>query len=193
MSIRLSIITTRTGDAGTTGLADGSRLDKDAPRIVALGDVDELNSVIGLWRAESLPDGLDDMLGGIQNDLFDLGAELCWPGHEAVSPERVAWLDEAIRRHNEGLAPLKEFILPGGARGAALAHLARTTCRRAERAVVALHHNEPVGEPLRQYLNRLSDLCFVLARVLNKAVGHADALWRKPGGQPAEAPADADG
>ncbi|HEU0229263.1 MAG TPA: cob(I)yrinic acid a,c-diamide adenosyltransferase [Burkholderiaceae bacterium] len=193
MSIRLSIITTRTGDAGVTGLADGSRLDKDAPRIVALGDVDELNSVIGLWRTESLPDGLDDMLGDIQNDLFDLGAELCWPGHAAVSPERVAWLDEAIRRHNEGLAPLTEFILPGGTRGAALAHLARTTCRRAERAVVALHHSEPVGEPLRQYLNRLSDLCFVLARVLNKAAGHADALWRKPGGQPAEAPADTDG
>jgi len=180
MSIRLSIITTRTGDAGTTGLADGTRLDKDAPRIAALGDVDELNSVIGLWRCEPLPADLDAALGSIQNDLFDLGAELCWPGHEAVSTARVAWLDDTLRHYNQALAPLEEFILPGGTRGAALAHLARTTCRRAERSVVALHRAEPVSEPLRQYLNRLSDLCFVLARVLNQAAGLPDVSWRKP-------------
>jgi cob(I)alamin adenosyltransferase len=177
MSIRLSIITTRTGDAGTTGLGDGTRVDKDAPRIAAMGDVDELNSAIGLLRTETLPEKIDGLLGRIQHDLFDLGAELCIPGNTALTTDHVARLDDAIKHYNKGLAPLKEFILPGGTRGAALAHMARAVCRRAERAVIALHHSEPVADAPRQYLNRLSDLCFVLARTLNQAHDKADTLW----------------
>lgn len=177
MSIRLSIITTRSGDAGTTGLGDGSRVPKDASRIAAMGDVDELNSAIGLLRAQALPDDLDSLCARVQNDLFDLGAELCIPGHTALNDEHVANLELAIARHNEGLEPLAEFILPGGTQAAALAHLARTVCRRAERSVITLNGTEPVGMPLRQYLNRLSDLMFVLARVLNRAEGRDDVLW----------------
>lgn len=177
MSIRLSIITTRTGDAGTTGLGDGTRLDKDAPRIVALGDIDELNSTIGLLRTENLPDKMDDLLGHIQHDLFDMGAELCIPGTTTLTPDHVGRIDDAIKHYNKALAPLKEFILPGGTRGAALAHVARTVCRRTERSVITLHHAEPVADAPRQYLNRLSDLCFVLARTLNQAHDKADTLW----------------
>ncbi|MFT0545046.1 cob(I)yrinic acid a,c-diamide adenosyltransferase [Allopusillimonas ginsengisoli] len=179
MATRLSVIATRTGDKGTTGLGDGSRIDKDAPRIVALGDVDELNSVLGLWRTETLPDDVDALLGKIQHHLFDLGGELCIPGHTALMPEQVQFLDEALAHYNAGLSKLQEFILPGGCRAAALAHVARSTCRRAERAVVVLGRNEQVSEPVRQYLNRLSDLCFVLARVLNQAAGQSDVLWRR--------------
>lgn len=180
MSIRLSIISTRTGDDGTTGLGDGTRLPKDAPRIVALGDVDELNSVIGLWRAESLPEGIDALLRGIQNDLFDLGGELCIPGTTAITEAHVLRLDEAVTHYNAGLERLAEFILPGGCRAAALAHMARTVSRRAERSVVTLAHADAVAAPLRQYLNRLSDLCFVLARVLNQAAQMPDVLWTGP-------------
>lgn len=179
MATRLSVIATRTGDKGTTGLGDGSRIDKDAPRIVALGDVDELNSVLGLWRTETLPDDVDALLGKIQHHLFDLGGELCIPGNTALTPEQVQFLDEALAHYNAGLSKLQEFILPGGCRAAALAHVARSTCRRAERAVVVLGRNEQVSEPVRQYLNRLSDLCFVLARVLNQAAGQSDVLWRR--------------
>lgn len=177
MTIRLSVITTRTGDQGTTGLGDGSRVDKDAPRIAALGDVDELNSTIGVLRAEPLPHAIDLLLGRVQNDLFDMGAELCIPGHTAVNQDHVLFLEEALAEHNAKLGKLQEFILPGGSRPAALAHVARTICRRAERAVITLNRSEPVNAPVIQYLNRLSDLCFVLARILNNAADKPDVLW----------------
>ncbi|HEY9281154.1 MAG TPA: cob(I)yrinic acid a,c-diamide adenosyltransferase [Eoetvoesiella sp.] len=177
MANRLSVIATRTGDKGTTGLGDGSRVDKDAPRIAALGDVDELNSMVGLLRAEGLPAGIDALFARIQNDLFDLGAELCIPGHTALKEEHVVFLDEALKQYNAALEPLKEFILPGGTRAAALSHMARTLCRRAERTVTTLNRSEPVNVPVKQYLNRLSDLCFVMARVLNKTAGQSDVLW----------------
>ncbi|OZI15767.1 ATP:cob(I)alamin adenosyltransferase [Bordetella genomosp. 7] len=177
MGNRLSAVATRTGDDGTTGLGDGSRTGKDAPRIAALGDVDELNSVIGLLRTESLPDDVQADLGVIQNDLFDLGAELCIPGHTAIEPGQLAFLDERLAHYNGPLPPLREFILPGGCRAAALAHLARTVARRAERAVVALGRVEQLNAPVRQYLNRLSDLMFVLARHLNGAQGTGDVFW----------------
>lgn len=176
MATRLSKITTRTGDQGMTGLGDGSRIAKDAPRIAAMGDVDELNSMLGLLRAETPPAGIDAVLARIQNDLFDLGAELCIPGHAAVSEEHVLFLEEALARYNAELGALREFILPGGTRAAALAHVARTVCRRAERSVAAL---KDANAPLRQYLNRLSDLCFVLARALNRAAGQPDVLWSR--------------
>lgn len=179
MATRLSVITTRGGDDGTTGLGDGTRVPKSHPRVAALGDVDELNSVLGLLRAEALPGEIDTLLGAIQNQLFDLGAELCIPSHRAVQAEHVAGLDQAIRHYNADLGKLEEFILPGGSRPAALAHVARSVCRRAERSVVALEHESGPGGYARQYLNRLSDLCFVLARVLNRAQGTPDTLWRR--------------
>lgn len=178
MATRLSVITTRTGDKGTTGLGDGSRIDKDAPRIAAMGDVDELNSTLGLLRTEALPPAIDTLLARVQNDLFDLGAELCIPGHVALSKDHVLFLEEALAEHNAALGKLQEFILPGGTRAAALAHVARTVCRRAERSAITLDKAEPsVNEPVKQYLNRLSDLCFVLARALNRAAGQPDVLW----------------
>ncbi|NYT38068.1 cob(I)yrinic acid a,c-diamide adenosyltransferase [Allopusillimonas soli] len=179
MKTRLSIIATRTGDQGTTGLGDGSRIDKDTARITALGDIDELNSAVGLLRTEGLPDDIDAVLDRIQHHLFDLGGELCIPGHEAVQTSHVLYLDEMLAHYNATLGKLEEFILPGGTRAAALAHMARTICRRAERSVVALSRNEAVRAPVRQYLNRLSDLCFVLARALNRAAGRADVFWQR--------------
>lgn len=179
MGYRLSKIYTRTGDAGTTGLGDGTRVGKDVPRIAALGDVDELNAVIGLLLCEELPNEVRTLLTGVQHDLFDLGGELSVPGGTFLKETQPARLETAIDRFNDELAPLKEFILPGGTRAAALTHHARTVCRRAERATVALAHNEPVSEAARQYLNRLSDLLFVLARWLNKHAGCGDVLWQK--------------
>jgi len=179
MGHRLSQIATRTGDDGSTGLGDGSRTGKDSLRIAALGDVDELNSTIGLLMTESLPADVADALLAIQHDLFDLGGELCIPGYENVSDAQVARLDEHLARYNATLPRLQEFILPGGSRAAALAHVARTVCRRAERAIVALGHAEPVRPACRQYVNRLSDLLFVLARVLNRHAGGADVLWQQ--------------
>jgi len=184
MGHRLSRITTRTGDAGETGLGDGSRVVKDAPRIQALGDVDELNSAIGVVLAEDLPAEVRQALLAVQQDLFDLGGELCIPGHRILREAQVERLEALTVAQNAPLAPLKEFILPGGNRAAAAAHLARTVCRRAERSVVALGRSESVGDPVRQYLNRLSDLLFVLGRVLNRSAGRDDVLWqheRKPG------------
>ena len=180
MGHRLSKIYTRTGDDGTTGLGDGSRVPKDALRVAALGDVDELNSALGVLLAETVPEAVRQALHEVQHDLFDLGGELSIPGHSLLTPERVAFLDRALERWNKDLAPLKEFILPGGSRAAAAAHLARTVCRRAERAVVALGRKEAVSEPSRQYLNRLSDLLFVAGRVLNRAAGVGDVQWRRP-------------
>ena len=179
MGYRLSKIYTRTGDAGTTGLGDGSRIGKDAPRIAALGDVDELNAVVGVLLCELLPEDIRVLLTGVQNDLFDLGGELSVPGGAFLKDTQPGRLELAIDRYNGELEPLKEFILPGGTRAAALTHHARTVCRRAERAVVVVAHNEAVSEPARQYLNRLSDLLFVLARWLNKQAGGGDILWQK--------------
>lgn len=178
MGHRLSKIATRTGDAGETGLGDGSRVPKDAARVAALGDVDELNSTLGVLLAEDVPAAMHAALQQVQQDLFDLGGELSIPGHAMVTEAHVLRLDALLEDWNAKLAPLKEFILPGGTRAAAMAHLARTVCRRAERAVVALGRTEAVGTPLRQYLNRLSDLLFVAGRVLNVHAGRGDVLWR---------------
>jgi cob(I)alamin adenosyltransferase len=178
MGHRLSKIVTRTGDAGTTGLGDGSRVPKNAPRIEAIGAVDELNSNLGVLLAEQLPEAVAVCLTAVQHDLFDLGGELSIPGHAAVTDAHVIRLEEAVETFNAELAPLKEFVLPGGTRAAALAHVGRTICRRAERAVVTLAGAEPVSDPVRRYLNRLSDLLFVIARALNRAAGRPDVLWR---------------
>lgn len=179
MGYRLSKIYTRTGDAGTTGLGDGSRVGKDAPRIAALGDVDELNAILGVLLCEELPADVRSLLTGVQHDLFDLGGELSVPGGAFLKDTQPGRLETAIDRFNADLEPLKEFILPGGTRAAALTHQGRTVCRRAERAVVALAHNEAISDAARQYLNRLSDLLFVLARWLNRHAGHGDVLWQK--------------
>jgi cob(I)alamin adenosyltransferase len=178
MGNRLSKIATRTGDSGETGLGDGRRVAKDSARIHALGDIDELNSSIGVLLAERMPARLRAALLDIQHGLFDLGGEVCIPGHTMITEAQVAHLDGLLETHNRRLPPLKEFILPGGTRAAALAHLARTACRRAERSLVALGQAEPVGERARQYLNRLSDLLFVLGRALNRAGKRGDVLWR---------------
>ena len=179
MANRLSTIATRTGDDGTTGLGDGSRTAKDDVRIRSIGDVDELNSMIGLLLTETLPPPVREDLISIQHDLFDLGGELCIPGFENMVPSQLARLDENLARYNADLPRLAEFILPGGSRSAAIAHLCRTICRRAERSVVSLSADGGARPECRQYLNRLSDLMFVLARVLNRADGGSDALWQQ--------------
>ena len=178
MGHRLSRIVTRTGDDGTTGLADGSRIAKDATRVEALGAVDELNSVLGVLQSEQLPESVASCLTELQHDLFDLGGELSLPGHPVLRNERVCALEERISTLNAGLPPLREFILPGGTRAAGLAHLARTICRRAERRIVALGKADPVSPCVVQYLNRLSDLLFVIARKLNQTAGRPDTPWR---------------
>ena len=179
MGNRLRKIATRTGDDGTTGLGDGRRVGKDDVRIAAIGDVDELNSNVGVLLAEPLPDDVRAVLVTIQHDLFDLGGELCVPGHTVLGDAHLARLDQWLADYNATLPPLKEFILPGGARTAALAHVCRTVCRRAERSIVALGRIEALHETPRRYVNRLSDLLFVLARVLNRAAGGADVLWER--------------
>ena len=182
MSNRLTQIATRTGDDGSTGLGDGSRVSKSHLRVAAMGDVDELSSSLGVLLAEPLPAPVRELLLGIQQELFNLGGELSIPGYELLTPEAVAALDRALELHNAALPRLKEFILPGGSRSAALAHQSRTIARRAERALVALAAAEKVNPPPRQYLNRLSDLLFVLARVLNRAnldgLGGDDVYWK---------------
>lgn len=178
MGHRLSRITTRTGDAGDTGLGDGSRVPKDSARIQALGDIDELNSSLGLLLAEKMPAALKRALLQVQQDLFDLGGEVSIPGHVMVTPAQVERLEALTQAYNAKLKPLKEFILPGGTRAAAATHLARAVCRRAERSLVALGRAESVSERARQYLNRLSDLLFVLGRALNRAARRGDVLWK---------------
>ena len=184
MGHRLTQISTRTGDDGTTGLGDGTRVPKDHLRIAAMGDVDELNSQLGVLLAEPLPADVRELLVVIQHELFNLGGELCIPGYTLLKDDAVLRLDEALATHNATLPRLEEFILPAGTRSAALAHVARTIARRAERAVVTLTAQEPgaVNAAPRQYLNRLSDLLFVLARVLNRAnldgLGGDDVYWR---------------
>ncbi len=197
MANRLYKITTRTGDEGVTGLGDGARVSKSVPRIAAMGDVDELNSVLGVLVASinttrQLPENTDStetakafytqtlsQLSRIQNDLFDLGGEICIPGYQLLHVQQVANLDAWIAAGNAQLQPLKEFILPGGSVAAAQAHIARTVCRRAERACVTLAQSETVPALTLQYLNRLSDLLFVLARNLNHAAGQADICWER--------------
>jgi cob(I)alamin adenosyltransferase len=168
MGNRLTQIATRTGDNGTTGLGDNTRVSKDSLRVHAMGDVDELNSNIGVLLCEAMPDAVRDLLVDIQHQLFNLGGELSIPGFELLKADAVLVLDEALAVHNEALPKLQEFILPAGTRAAALAHVCRTVARRAERAVVALGAQDAIRDTPRQYLNRLSDLMFVLARVLNR-------------------------
>lgn len=178
MGNRLTQIATRTGDNGTTGLGDNTRVSKDSLRVHAMGDVDELNSHIGVLLCEALPDGVPDLLVDIQHQLFNLGGELSIPGFELLKPEAVLALDEALAQHNAALPRLQEFILPAGNRAASQAHVCRTVARRAERAVVALGAAEDLKDTPRQYLNRLSDLMFVLARVLNRMNGGDDVYWK---------------
>lgn len=178
MGHRLSKIYTKTGDDGTTGLSDGSRIPKHDPRVEAMGAVDELNSVIGVMLTETLPSKVQDCLHQVQHRLFDVGGELSMPGHTLVKTEHVDALEHVLDQLNADLTPLKEFILPGGSRAGALCHLARTTCRRAERRVALLAQSGPVAPPVTQYLNRLSDLLFVVARAINQAAGERDVLWR---------------
>jgi cob(I)alamin adenosyltransferase len=179
MGHRLSRIYTRTGDKGTTGLGDGSRTDKDSLRVEAFGSVDELNSVIGMLVTHELPGPIAGELIEVQNDLFDIGGELCIPGHSVVTDRQVERLENMLDMLNEELQPLKEFILPGGMPAAAVCHLARTVCRRAERRIVSLAREESVNQPGLRYLNRLSDLLFVMARSLNRAAGVDDVLWQR--------------
>ena len=179
MGHRLTQISTRTGDDGTTGLGDGSRTVKDSLRVAAMGDVDELNSGLGVLLAEPLPADVASALLAIQHDLFDLGGELCIPGFENLPQASIERLDELLAHYNATLPRLQEFILPGGSRAAALAHVSRTVCRRAERAMVALGRAESVRPACLQYVNRLSDLMFVLARVLNRHAGGKDVLWQR--------------
>ena len=178
MGNRLTQIATRTGDAGTTGLGDNSRVSKNSLRVHAMGDVDELNSHSGVLLCEDMPPDVRELLVEIQHQLFNLGGELSIPGFELLKPEAVAALDEALERYNAALPRLQEFILPAGNRAAAQAHVCRTVARRAERALVALGNEEAIKDGPRQYLNRLSDLMFVLARVLNRMNGGDDVYWK---------------
>lgn len=178
MGNRLSKIYTRTGDAGTTGLGDGTRVAKDDDRVEAYGTVDELNSVIGMVLAEAVPENVRGILDDVQHELFDLGSELCMPGYSAITAEHVARLEQALDALNADLPALKEFILPGGGRAAGMCHLARTVCRRAERRVYTLSKTSGVSAESLKYLNRLSDLLFVICRVLARHENGQEVLWR---------------
>ena len=178
MGNRLSKIYTRTGDDGTTGLGNGDRIPKDAPRVEAYGTVDELNSAIGVLTAPALPQDISELLNGIQHRLFDLGGELCIPESTAITPDDVTGLELALDTFNAELPPLREFVLPGGSARGAACHMARAICRRAERRVISLAAAESVNSHAVKYLNRLSDLLFVLARVLTRADGVEEVLWQ---------------
>ena len=185
MGNRLSKIYTRTGDDGSTGLGDGSRVAKDSPRVTAYGTVDEANSAIGVVLASPVPQDVADLLTTVQHQLFDLGGELCIPGHAAIGDADIEALERALDGYNADLPPLKEFILPGGGEAAARCHLARTIVRRAERATVTLASAEDVRPQAIRYLNRLSDLLFVLARVLARRDGHGEVVWKHERRRPA--------
>jgi ATP:cob(I)alamin adenosyltransferase len=180
MGNRLSKIYTRTGDDGTTGLAANTRLPKDAACIEAMGDVDELNSTLGLLLTQALPDEARKLLTAIQHRLFDLGGELAMPEYQVIRASDTVALETAIDDWNASLPPLKEFILPGGSAAAAQCHLARTVCRRAERRLVHLHHIAPLRPEVLHYINRLSDTLFVLARTLNREAAMEVVYWQKP-------------
>ena len=177
MGNRLSKIYTRTGDDGSTGLGDGSRVAKDSLRVEAYGTVDEANSCIGVVLASDMPEDIRSLLTSVQHQLFDLGGELCIPGHAAIDDEDVERLEQHLDRYNDDLPPLKDFILPAGGEAAARCHVARTVVRRAERETVALSRVEAMRPQAIRYLNRLSDLLFVLSRVLARASGHGEVLW----------------
>jgi cob(I)alamin adenosyltransferase len=179
MGHRLSKIYTKTGDDGTTGLGDGKRVGKDDLRVEAMGSVDELNSAIGRVLVHEVPGAVRECLERVQHDLFDLGAELCLPGVTKIDENHIGRLEHELDAFNADLPPLKEFILPGGTPSAADAHVARTVCRRAERTLVSLGNSAVGGEGGRRYLNRLSDLLFVIARVLNRSAGRPDVLWQQ--------------
>ncbi len=178
MGNRLTQIATRTGDEGTTGLGNNQRVSKNSLRVHAMGDVDELNSHIGLLLCESMPDDVRILLVEVQHQLFNLGGELSIPGFELLKAEAVQALDQALEKYNAQLPKLEEFILPAGSRAASQAHICRTVARRAERATVALGNEEALNDAPRQYLNRLSDLMFVLSRVLNRMDGGTDVYWQ---------------
>ena len=178
MANRLSKIYTKTGDDGTTGLGDGSRIAKDSLRVDAMGDVDELNSVIGMLLCEPISMRLSEVLTKVQHDLFNVGGEICIPNYTILTLLDVEILENEIDALNEHLAPLKEFILPGGSKAAAVCHVARTVCRRAERKLISLNTAEKVTPISLQYLNRLSDLLFVMCRTINKDAGVADVFWQ---------------
>lgn len=178
MGNRLSKIYTKTGDDGSTGLGDGTRVAKDSARVAAYGTVDELNSAIGMVLAQEIPAAIRETLTQAQHDLFDLGGELCIPGMAMIHDADIERLETTLDAFNEDLPPLKDFILPGGGMAAACCHIARTVCRRAEREVVTLSRAENVRPEAVRYLNRLSDLLFVLARVLARASGHGETLWQ---------------
>jgi len=177
MGNRLSKIYTKTGDKGTTGLSDGSRVSKDHMRITAIGAIDELNSTIGLILTACQDHEAKQLLTKVQHKLFNIGGELSLPGYELISESHVRWLEHRLDELNANLAPLKDFILPGGSPAAAYCHLARSVCRRAERDLVSLKTQEDVSEAILHYVNRLSDFLFVLARHINKQDGHPDILW----------------
>lgn len=179
MGNRLSKIYTRTGDDGSTGLGDGSRTEKDGTRVSAYGTTDELNSILGMVLSNELPEDVGKVLHEVQHHLFDLGGELCIPGHQAITQTHIDWLEKTLDHFNDALPALKEFILPGGSPAAAQCHLARTVCRRAERLVVSLQRVEQVPPFSMKYLNRLSDLLFVMARVLARHEGGVEVLWQK--------------
>lgn len=177
---RLNQIYTRTGDKGNTSLGNGETVSKDHLRIECLGSVDELNSVVGIILAEEFVSSAEADLIQIQHDLFNLGGEMCIPGTDLLDGEKSRWLEKQIDQMNLNLAPLEEFVLPGGCKAASHCHLARTVCRRAERCMVRLRQHEDVSESSIRYINRLSDYFFVLARSFNRAAGEKDVLWEKP-------------
>lgn len=179
MGNRLSKLYTRTGDDGTSGLSDGTRIPKNHQRMDAMGSVDELNSFIGLMICKLDDPELVTLFTAIQHDLFNIGGEISMPEHSFISQDKVDALEAKIDLFNESVLPLKDFILPGGSEAASICHLARATARRAERDLVSLHQLEPVSDTTRQYLNRLSDLLFAAARIINQQLGHEDVLWKK--------------
>lgn len=183
MGNRLSKIYTRTGDDGSTGLGDGSRVAKNSSRVEAYGTVDELNSALGVLRTVDIPAAIDQSLSAIQHRLFDLGGELCIPGALSINDANVKELEQLLDQHNGTIPPLKEFVLPGGTPAGAACHMARAICRRAERRVCTLADHEQVNPASLRYLNRLSDLLFVLARVINLDSGENEILWRPASGE----------
>lgn len=178
MGNRLTRLYTKTGDAGTTGLGDGSRVNKDHYRVEVMGDVDELNSILGILLTHDIDQQIKEEITRIQHDLFDLGAEICIPGHLVITEQRVIELEKSLDAFNANLSALKEFILPGGSAAAAVCHHARTVCRRAERRLVSLSHHEVISAYAMQYINRLSDYLFVIAREINRLSNTPDVLWR---------------
>lgn len=187
MGNRLTKIYTRTGDDGSTSLGDGSRASKDSPRIAAYGELDELNSCLGILLAEAVPDSVSTCLNEVQQTLFDLGGDLCIPGRSSVNSAQVDWLERWLDHFNDTLPPLKDFILPGGNRAAGACHLARTVCRRAERAITTLSRHENVDPAAGAYINRLSDLLFVVARIVARENQGQEVLWQ-PGRDEAPEP-----